>query len=56
MEHVPLMLDTLPSDDDLYKMAENQEIASFYHQLRDNYPIDYDQLALTAKSLKTISD
>ena len=37
-------------------MAEDNTIASFYHELRNKFPIDYDQLAITAKSLKTLNE
>lgn len=48
--------DNFPSQHELLRMTNNNEIAGFYHQLRGEHPIDYDQLAITAKSLKTMSD
>lgn len=45
-----------PSREELLHMARNNSIVEFYHHLRVSHPIDYDQLALTAKSLKTLND
>ena len=45
-----------PSREELLLMASNNSIVDFYHRLRVTHPIDYDQLALTAKSLKTLND
>jgi hypothetical protein len=47
---------TYPTPEELLEMASRNEIEAFYHQLRQEHPIDYDHLAFTAKNLKTLSE
>ena len=42
--------------EELQQLAEDNRIEDYYQQLRAEHPIDYDQLASTAKSLKTLQD
>jgi hypothetical protein len=37
-------------------MAHDNHLQPYYQQLRCDFPIDYDELILTAKNLKTLSD
>jgi hypothetical protein len=37
-------------------MAETNHLLPYYQKLRSDFPIDYDELILTAKNLKTLSD
>jgi hypothetical protein len=37
-------------------MAETNDLLPYYQKLRCDFPIDYDELILTAKNLKTLSD
>ena len=41
---------------ELLQLAEDNRIEEYYQQLQEEHPIDYDQLASTAKSLKTLTE